>query len=288
MSTKISVILPVYNEELLLPLMLDGIIQSVDEIIIVDSSPWGPSTDETAQIVNRYVHTGKIKYFAETLKVDEGVWDEAKAWNLAIENVTGEWIMPMAADIIHTREGMATLKGIITDRPDVQILNYFMLEFFWNMCHFRLYTHERFFKTPIVGADIPMVRTDGELKWNSQSGLNASSHVEFLDTDRIHFVPSVYRYHYGWLKPYRDQVQKHVRNMRIGAWGDANESLRTGSDKAVYRWACQHVDNYLNCPHTPRVIPLPLTLPRCDSHPHEGREEYLTELRQRFGEDFYV
>lgn len=104
---KISAVLIVKNEEVLLPRCLDSL-KGVDEIIIADTG----STDNTIEIAKRY--TDKI--------YTDFVWCDnyAKARNHAKSKATGDWILSIDADeILHDvsklREAveLAEQKGVL-------------------------------------------------------------------------------------------------------------------------------------------------------------------------------
>ena len=57
---KISMIMPVYNEAKILPTHL-WLADTLDEIILVDGSPFGPSTDETAEVVSKFPNVKRIE-----------------------------------------------------------------------------------------------------------------------------------------------------------------------------------------------------------------------------------
>jgi glycosyltransferase involved in cell wall biosynthesis len=84
--SKISAVIIVKNEEVMLPKMLDSI-KGVDEIIICDTG----SSDKTVEIAEKYVGKGNVKFKQ---------WNDnfAEARNYAKSFATGDWILSIDAD----------------------------------------------------------------------------------------------------------------------------------------------------------------------------------------------
>jgi glycosyltransferase involved in cell wall biosynthesis len=83
---KISVVVPVRNEEESLPILLDGLISQTrqpDEIVITD----GGSTDSTRQIIEKYIERG-----APIHLVKAGMAMPGRGRNLAAQRASSEWL----------------------------------------------------------------------------------------------------------------------------------------------------------------------------------------------------
>lgn len=83
---KISVVIPVRNEEESLPILLDGLMgqsRRPEEIVITD----GGSTDRTPQIVEEYIERG-----APIHLVRAGMAMPGRGRNLAAQQATSEWL----------------------------------------------------------------------------------------------------------------------------------------------------------------------------------------------------
>ena len=83
---KISVVIPVRNEEESLPTLLDGLINQThqpDEIVITD----GGSTDSTRQIIENYIKRG-----APIHLVRAGMAMPGRGRNLAAQRASNEWL----------------------------------------------------------------------------------------------------------------------------------------------------------------------------------------------------
>lgn len=83
---KISVVIPVRNEEESLPILLDGLMGQTrrpEEIVITD----GGSTDRTPQIVEEYIERGAPIHLVRAGKAMPG-----RGRNLAAQQATSEWL----------------------------------------------------------------------------------------------------------------------------------------------------------------------------------------------------
>ena len=93
-TPKVSVIIPVYNEEVIINRTIEALLKCnypITEILIIDDG----STDQTASIIKKlYSHTPKIKLLQ---KVNGG---KASALNLGFQNALGEIIITIDADTI--------------------------------------------------------------------------------------------------------------------------------------------------------------------------------------------
>jgi glycosyltransferase involved in cell wall biosynthesis len=100
---KISVVVPVRNEEDSVCALLDGLINQTrkpDEIVITD----GGSTDKTVSIIEEYIERG-----APVRLVREGVALPGRGRNLAAERAASEWIAFTDAGIRPANDWLAQL-----------------------------------------------------------------------------------------------------------------------------------------------------------------------------------
>ncbi|MHC4464713.1 MAG: glycosyltransferase, partial [Planctomycetota bacterium] len=85
----------------MLPGLLANISSHVDEIIAVDGSPDGPSTDGTKEILQQ---ADKVTYIADTYKTANGIgWDMARQRMDAINLATGDIYFFVSADMLFMR-----------------------------------------------------------------------------------------------------------------------------------------------------------------------------------------
>ncbi|GBF81035.1 glycosyltransferase [Aphanothece sacrum] len=107
--TKLSLCMIVKNEEQNLPQCLDSVKNVVDEMIVMDTG----STDRTVEIAKQFGAT--VPFFA---------WcnDFAIARNVALEYVTGDWVLVLDADELLNNKVVEQLKEAI-ENPDSLVVN---------------------------------------------------------------------------------------------------------------------------------------------------------------------
>jgi len=277
-------VVEVYNEEKFLPFCLVPMLPCIDECIIVDGSENGPSTDNTAAIVSDFKakYPEKITYIRGTYRRDDGAWDDTAQNNEAFKHVTGKFVMRTHADIIYDYQDMEFIRKTVERFPDKKIFYCPMVEFFYDTKHIRLYPdskYEELFARPIVG-DVPVISMElkphfediGEYR---RSGLQADG---FTHRDTI-YMPHVRRFHYGWVKPFKEQVLKHVKYINRGDHGEHGAKLKAKGEGAVFVWARQHVLSYETDPSKfPYAGEYPETAePLRDMTSMDGYKEFMEE-----------
>jgi hypothetical protein len=95
---KLSVIVPILNEEKFLPLFLESVASYADEILIVD----GGSTDDSINIINQWKNRANIRLFhiKQTGLPYSDDWNESIVRNFLVDQAIGDWIMAIDADEI--------------------------------------------------------------------------------------------------------------------------------------------------------------------------------------------
>lgn len=95
---KLSVIVPVLNEEAFVPLYIESVGMFADEIIIVD----GGSTDLTLDHIKRLQNHYPIRLFTmqQTGMPYTEDWNESYVRNFLIDKASGDWIMNLDVDEI--------------------------------------------------------------------------------------------------------------------------------------------------------------------------------------------
>ena len=133
---KVSVVVPIYNEESTLESIVRKILSSpseIHEIILVDDA----SQDESRTIIETKILPGdeRIKYFAHSKNQGKGA-----ALRTAFESVTGDVIIIQDADLEYDPEEYPLLlKPIFDDKADVVFGSRFIgrgphrVVYFWHM-----------------------------------------------------------------------------------------------------------------------------------------------------------
>jgi len=99
-----------YNEEWIIECSLKSIYEYVDEIIVIDGSPFGPSTDKTAQIAKSI--GPKVKVFSGTFKDSEGLDPEKLQRQTLLDKMEKDkdnWYIIKDADEIYMDEEIGRL-----------------------------------------------------------------------------------------------------------------------------------------------------------------------------------
>jgi glycosyltransferase involved in cell wall biosynthesis len=289
---KLSMLLPVLNEGQLLEANLETTLPYVDEAIIVDGGPEGPSTDDTASIVEQFskVHPGKITYLSDTFDLGDTTWDESKQRNLGLSKVTGDFLMPHCGDMIYDEEDMARLREAVDKYSDKKIFFCFFLEFWLNINHLRLYrapeSFNAWFPVPQIG-DIPILSMELELYYENGPCLHFN-HSLLTNYDFL-YIHKVTRFHYGWITPFEKQVAKHVRNIKQGEWAEHGEQLKAKGEAAIYAWAVNHVLSYegLDCKYVYTGMQ-PKQLQDREFSYLDGYEETIVKYEDKFGKNFWL
>lgn len=241
---KISMLLPIYNEGILLKYSLENTIKYMDEIIIVDGGPHGPSTDNSKQIIDAFdrLYPGKIKYYTGIFRMENGSWDESAHRNYGLSKVTGDFLMAHCGDMIYPDTDIYRMIEAINKYPDKRIVYCLFVEFWLDQTQIRMYGgHAMEAWYPVLAvSDIPFVRMDLIKKYQNGPHLL----IEGYTQKDFMFIHNAFRYHYGWISGFHTQVNKHIRNMAMGAWGEVGKPIFDAGEKAIVKWAINHVLSY--------------------------------------------
>ena len=118
---KISMIMPVYNEAKILPTHL-WLADTLDEITLVDGSPFGPSTDETAEVMSKFPNVKRIEGTYEQ-QGHKGAWYKRGQIRAGVEAASGDMIIITSADTVYSDYGM--LAEALQSSPDGKV---------WSLC----------------------------------------------------------------------------------------------------------------------------------------------------------
>ena len=283
---KISMLMPVYNEEKFLFYSLENTLRYVDEAIIVDGSQYGPSTDRTKEIIDNFaeLYPGKIVYLSGTFIKEDGAWDEGAQRNLGLSKVTGDFLMPHCGDMIYTNDDISRLFDAIDRFRDKKIFYCVFIEFWLDQHHIRMYKNrfmEEWFYGPAIG-DVPVIAMDLIDSYVNGPHLplvRVEAASDFL------FVPHAYRYHYGWITGFDGQVRKHIRNMSMGSWAGSDLDIRSKGELEIAKWAINHVLQY---PTFPCSFDYPGAIPLRENYTYfDNYDETIKYYEGIYGEGFW-
>lgn len=229
---KISMVMPIYNEAKLLPYHLALAAPFVDEIVLIDGSPTGPSTDGSADLIE-YGNVTCIEGTFEMANRKDG-WDKGGQITKGIENASGDMIILTSCDSIY--DDYELLCQTIKEHPEGKVFYCFVTEFFKDMAHIRL-MYDAEYPRPQVGYGIfpKVLFTTQENAYFARNLVEAHDYV---------FLQDLRKFHYGWMTDFDKQVAKHIRNVRSGGWGEYGEAILKGGECALETWAITHILTY--------------------------------------------
>lgn len=117
-SAKLTVVIPTYNEEKTLPLIVQRILlqKGVKEIIVVDDA----STDNSKQVVQKLkieLKTDKIRYFLQNRNQGKGA-----AIQVGINNASGDFVLIQDADLEYHPEDYPKLLEAVENNPQAFVI----------------------------------------------------------------------------------------------------------------------------------------------------------------------
>lgn len=227
------------NEEKLLPHVLNNIEPYVDEIVVVDGGPEGPSTDATVEIAKAHE---KVVYRSGKFGTMDGGWDMATQRNTGISVATGEVLLLLSADMLFMnlgifREAVDANKHKIYFCPTV--------EFWEDVGSIRLHSGEGGMLSLQSGI-LEAIAVDRTLAPYCEP--DGALNVEGATARHRLVLAQSTKFHLGWIRPFLKQVAKHIRHVKQHRWGDQGERLLKGSDRGLEQWAMLHVLGYPNIP----------------------------------------
>lgn len=282
---KISMLLPVYNEEKFLKYSLEFTLPHVDEAIIIDGSPWGASTDNSVKIIDDfdYKYPNKITYLSGTFALPDGAWDESAQRNLGLAKVTGDILMPHCGDMIYTEADMLKMIEAMEQFPEKRIIYCPFVEFWLDQKHIRLYTG------CCMEAWLPVCANSDVnfLSMDIVGGFQDGPHTQFkpYTWQDFLYVPYAFRYHYGWVSGFERQVEKHIRIMTMGGWGEVFKEVKEGGERHIAAWAIKHTLSY---PDMPCAFPYCGEVPIDKEFNYDNRKnETLAMYEGKYGKEFW-
>lgn len=276
---KLSLVFNVYNEAHFLG-HLETILPHVDETIIIEGGAIGPSTDTTVDILKEYQKTFPIKLLRGTFRRDDdGGYKQEEMKNIALDKVTGDFIIFHHADIVYDAEAIVRMREYIEQFPDKALFFAPMLELFFDMKHIRLYKFEKegMLYRPLCG-DVPLVSMAYRPHFRMLKSIGMHLQESWTPYDTM-LMPNMQRYHLCFVAPFPNQVEKHVRRITQRDWGDLGEELLLSGYEAVFKTALEHVEGYATDPcQFDFYGELPDTLKDKDYSAFDGREEFYDNI----------
>ena len=243
---KISVLIQVWNEARCLPCSLPALVAVMDEVVISNGGPHGPSTDGTKAIIDEMMESypEKIIYIEGTHAKEDGSWDEVAQVDEGLSHITGDYMMRTSADILIDECDLLAMRSIVERFPEKKLFYSPMIDFGGDTDHIIL-------PGCMMMEDAlqrEVVQNDGHI-WNMSGNPHA---VAIGDNKRFGMVsdidyqtetlymPHVKRFHYGYVKPFGWLVEKFVGQIRTKEHGDW-EALLAAGEQAMYAEAINWV-----------------------------------------------
>jgi len=236
MKRKVSAILPVYNEEKLLPHTLSNISPYMDEIVIIDGSEKGTSTDNTRSILEKYGE--QIKYISGIYKTMDGAWDMTKQRNDGIDKATGDMYVFLSADMLFG--GLQDFRQLLDEDTQHSLFFVSTIEFWMDTKRIRLYSGDdnSISCTPNI---LEVVAIDRKMKpYYDRYAMQIN---KIKSSDKM-IVTHTFKFHLGWIRSFQEQINKHIVHVRQHRWGDEGEMLLRGNEADMIQWAIRHVLSY--------------------------------------------
>jgi len=265
MST-LAMVVPVYNEEKLLPTFMANVFGHVDQIIFVDGSAEGVSTDNTAELIQKY-SANNIQYISGQygrLKV----WDKKQQIKAGLDKVECDYVWLSSVDMLY--RGLEDIKKVLNNDLDAIYGN--CIEFWIDVKHIRKVA-DTYIKSYCMVCKKEYAR-------HYILGMNDDIAIDH----EIMYLSNTIMYHYGWVRPFDQQIRKHIRNVLTGGWGEIGYKLLQKGTKSLEAWAIYHVLKYRETPCIATITNIKYWE---DMECYEGLEQYASEYERRTRQDFY-
>jgi len=271
----ITAILPVYNEEALVKPCLEHLTPYVDEIVVIDGSPKGPSDDKTAEIAKSF---DKVKYLSGTFKTIPGEWDAGSQKNRGIAEATGDVLLFLSADMFFYN--IQFLCDTIRREEDIKIFFCLTTEFWMDTEHVRMYATVDNLSLPGFPQEAVAISRDSQPISTQHGSLET---IAIKPKEQV-LVTSAIKYHLGWIRPFEDQVKKHIQHVNQGRWGEVGANLLSGTEQKLEQWAYLHVASYKTVPSVQLRCALPDEWDFMKSMTYrDGEDEALKAYTKKWG-----
>jgi glycosyltransferase involved in cell wall biosynthesis len=266
----------VYNEEDLLPGLLENISPHVDEIIAIDGSPEGASTDNTKATLEA---NDKVVYMCGTYKTVNGIgWDMARQRMDGINLATGDVYLFLSADMLFLRLEQLR-EAIEQDKYGIFFCN--TLEFWQDTKRLRLYSAD----CDVLTVPAPILEPIAVDKrfhpfWEEGGRLN----LEGAEISDRMLLAGTLKFHMGWIRPFGQQVSKHIRNVKQGRWLEHGENLLASGERKLTQWAITETMSYEGIPSIAYSGELPKEMAGLlEMKYNTGLDTVLKDYEDRYG-----
>jgi len=228
-----------YNEEWIIEYSLKSIYEYVDEIIVIDGSPYGPSTDKTVQIAKSV--GPKVKVFSGTFKDPDGL-DPEKIQRQALldrmEKGKDNWYIIQDADEVYMDEDIKRLINYLQHSNEkTTMFTYPHIQFIRDCWHYRFgknkqkYDKKKYCSKPTTHRALRLLP---EIRYFHYHTVGASR-------DAIKFrtvLHDVSFFHYGWALSKEKYLYKiHWRFLFIHK-RNPDEWEKYCKEIAIPHWEC--------------------------------------------------
>jgi len=170
----------------------------------------------------------------------------------------------------------------VVDADQYKIIFCTTIEFWIDMTRVRLYSADTDVLTVPSNILQPLAIDSSYAPYCEENGsfqLEGASH-----NDRI-LLPQTIKYHLGWIRPFSQQVQKHICHVKQHRWGELGEKLLQGSDRAMDQQWIKHVMSYEGIPSIAFSGALP---PELEQHKDMRFDDGADEVQKEFERKYNV
>lgn len=254
-----------HNEKKLLPLSLKRLKPLVDELIVVEGGPDGESDDGSQETVRSFLPEAKI-----ITTSSQTAWSREEV-AAALASASASHVMTISADMLLYKPN--ALRAAI-ESQDAQVYMCRMIDLWVDRNHAK-----KNGTGDMAGSYMPFV--------SSRNMLEERTAVSELAGKEKLYVPETCVYHLGWLRPFGQQIRKHIRHIETGAWEQTGAKLKALGPQAVESWAIHHVMRYKHDAKLRVFLPEEIADEVGDMSYMDGFQEYVLEYENRYEEEFY-
>ena len=278
---RISVLTVVYNEAQILPFMLEGVIDSTDELVIVNGGPDGVSTDATGDIIKRFQHIygDKIISMEGAFRRDDvPVWDEGAARRVSLEASHGDYLFIIDGDEVFNLKDFAKVVHYARHHPGYSI-RVSCVSFFPDTDRVEIVMHDS------AGLTIA-TRVIGYPRYGDSHYLDNVQRREPVSNTPYQemLLPDMPLYNYSWARGYGRQAERHIYHVKLGYWGI---ELKEAEEIDQYKWVVEHINSCEGNPNVRPAVCRPGHVPtKFFASMFDGKDEYLKKLEGHFHGDW--